>query len=67
MMSCPICHKPAEAASTPFCSSRCRAVDLNRWFTGSYAVPAVELDDADAQTLAEALDKEPDGPDRPGD
>jgi endogenous inhibitor of DNA gyrase (YacG/DUF329 family) len=23
----------------PFCSPRCRAVDLGRWFTGSYRVP----------------------------
>ncbi|MEP3265226.1 MAG: DNA gyrase inhibitor YacG, partial [Hyphomicrobiales bacterium] len=24
----------------PFCSQRCRDVDLNRWLNGSYAVPA---------------------------
>lgn len=23
----------------PFCSDRCRAVDLGRWFGGEYAVP----------------------------
>jgi uncharacterized protein len=23
----------------PFCSPRCRAIDLARWFTGSYRVP----------------------------
>jgi len=36
---CPICGKPAEAATRPFCSPRCRDVDLNRWFSGSYVVP----------------------------
>jgi endogenous inhibitor of DNA gyrase (YacG/DUF329 family) len=36
---CPICGKPAEQAFRPFCSSRCRDVDLNRWFSGSYIVP----------------------------
>jgi len=29
----------AENEAFPFCSPRCRAVDLARWFTGSYRVP----------------------------
>ncbi|MGB1157763.1 MAG: DNA gyrase inhibitor YacG, partial [Alphaproteobacteria bacterium] len=29
----------------PFCSDRCRDVDLNRWLTGAYAIPAVEEPD----------------------
>ena len=46
---CPICGKPATEASHPFCSERCRDVDLNRWLSGSYAIPgATEAeDDAD--------------------
>lgn len=39
---CPICGKPAEARFRPFCSKRCADVDLNRWLTGGYAIPAVE-------------------------
>jgi uncharacterized protein len=35
---CPICGKPAERAFRPFCSSRCRDVDLNRWLSGTYIV-----------------------------
>jgi endogenous inhibitor of DNA gyrase (YacG/DUF329 family) len=31
---CPICGKPAAAKSRPFCSERCRMVDLGRWFAG---------------------------------
>lgn len=54
MASCPICLKPTLAAHRPFCSARCREVDLNKWFTGSYAVPAVELDDVDDESLAAA-------------
>jgi hypothetical protein len=27
---------------------------MNRWFTGAYAVPAVELDDIDEESLSEA-------------
>ena len=48
---CPICGKPADPRVRPFCSRRCADVDLNRWFSGVYAVPAVEADhdrDADA-------------------
>jgi len=42
---CVICGKPQDAKFKPFCSKRCADVDLNRWFTGSYAIPAVEEDD----------------------
>jgi uncharacterized protein len=45
---CPICGKPAVEASRPFCSERCRDVDLNRWLSNSYAIPATEDDDEDA-------------------
>ena len=41
---CPICGKPAAQATRPFCSPRCRDVDLNRWLTGSYVVPASDDD-----------------------
>jgi endogenous inhibitor of DNA gyrase (YacG/DUF329 family) len=37
---CPICGKAAEPAFRPFCSKRCADVDLHRWFSGTYAVPA---------------------------
>ncbi len=39
---CPICGKPTDPQVRPFCSSRCANVDLQRWFAGVYAVPAVE-------------------------
>jgi endogenous inhibitor of DNA gyrase (YacG/DUF329 family) len=45
---CPICGKPAVAASQPFCSERCRDVDLNRWLSGSYAIPGKPEADEDA-------------------
>ena len=46
---CPICGKPATEASRPFCSERCRDVDLNRWLSGSYVVPGRKDDDEDAE------------------
>ena len=44
---CPVCGKPAADASRPFCSERCRDVDLNRWLSGSYAIPGKEDEDAE--------------------
>ncbi len=50
--SCPICGKaldePEMAKLAPFCSARCKDVDLHRWLSGQYAIPAVEQDDSDA-------------------
>jgi uncharacterized protein len=42
---CPTCGAPRSPAFRPFCSRRCRNIDLNRWLTGAYAVPAVEDED----------------------
>jgi endogenous inhibitor of DNA gyrase (YacG/DUF329 family) len=40
--SCPICGRPAEAEFRPFCSKRCADIDLQRWLSGRYAVPACD-------------------------
>lgn len=39
---CPICGAPGTRRFHPFCSRRCADVDLGRWFSGRYAVPATE-------------------------
>ena len=45
---CPICSRPALAPHTPFCSRRCAQLDLGKWLTGEYAIPAYEeMDDSD--------------------
>ena len=42
---CPTCGRPVALsgdgmpASFPFCSDRCRSVDLGRWFNEEFAVP----------------------------
>jgi len=46
-MSCPICSKPTDQVYRPFCSRRCADVDLGRWLTGGYALPAAEDAPAD--------------------
>jgi endogenous inhibitor of DNA gyrase (YacG/DUF329 family) len=38
---CPECNRPSTRESYPFCSERCRNLDLSRWLTGSYAIPVV--------------------------
>ena len=40
--SCAVCGKAADPAYRPFCSRRCADVDLQRWLTNRYAVPAEE-------------------------
>ncbi|MEM9170804.1 MAG: DNA gyrase inhibitor YacG [Pseudomonadota bacterium] len=60
---CPVCGAPAAAPYAPFCSKRCADVDLHRWLTGGYAIPAVESeDDGDFDADLEA-DLEADGED----
>jgi endogenous inhibitor of DNA gyrase (YacG/DUF329 family) len=49
---CPICGKPALTAHRPFCSPRCRNIDLGRWLHGVYRVET----DEDPQSEAEAGD-----------
>ncbi|WP_292899232.1 MULTISPECIES: DNA gyrase inhibitor YacG [unclassified Nitratireductor] len=44
---CPECNKPSERAFYPFCSKRCKDVDLNRWLSGSYAIPGRAVDEED--------------------
>lgn len=57
--SCPICGKLAAERFRPFCSGRCKDVDLNRWLSGAYAIPAVESeDDSDGQERGLVRDKE---------
>jgi len=54
-MSCPICKKDTVAKYRPFCSKHCADVDLGRWFSGYYAVPAES--DEDLEAVAKALEQ----------
>ena len=40
---CPICGKPATPEHRPFCSARCRQVDLGRWLSGDYVIPGAPV------------------------
>ncbi len=43
---CPICKKPVDPSSenVPFCSDRCRLIDLGKWASGDYKVSSPVLD-----------------------
>ena len=70
---CPICNRllvgnvVRESEWFPFCSDRCRRVDLFRWCDGKYAIVeplaparmAEELNQRRAELLVEAADDEP--------
>ena len=52
-MRCPICKKPAKDRDDPtdpnphfpFCSDRCKLIDLGRWLDGKYQIPVEEPDE----------------------
>jgi endogenous inhibitor of DNA gyrase (YacG/DUF329 family) len=46
---CPICSKAPAAEFRPFCSRRCADVDLQRWLSGRYAIPATREEDEDGE------------------
>lgn len=50
LVDCPICGRKAEFAPSnrwrPFCSERCKMIDLGAWATGSYSIGS-DSDDAD--------------------
>jgi endogenous inhibitor of DNA gyrase (YacG/DUF329 family) len=65
MPRCPVCDAPvflrptAERPATPtapFCSDRCKTIDLGRWLEESYSVPHVGRVDDDEE-LAEGHDQ----------
>lgn len=63
-MKCPICKREVDERERdrkgsvyPFCSERCKLIDLGRWLGGKYQVPVVEPDESD--------DTPPPPPDRP--
>ena len=44
---CPICGKPGDPVFKPFCSERCSDIDLGRWLSDRYVIPASDDEDGD--------------------
>jgi uncharacterized protein len=60
---CPTCKKPVPEPAAgqplgafPFCSERCKLVDLGRWLDGKYQIPVVEDEDEDGAIPPRAED-----------
>ncbi|MGH9684215.1 MAG: DNA gyrase inhibitor YacG [Candidatus Acidiferrales bacterium] len=54
---CPICRKPVDSetdADFPFCSERCRLLDLGNWASQKYVISEPALD----ESLFEDLDRD---------
>jgi len=50
VIRCPICKRSfevLESKATPFCSDRCRNVDLGRWLNEEYSLPENECSPED--------------------
>jgi uncharacterized protein len=45
-LKCPICKKSVKevGADFPFCSERCRTIDLGKWASGEYVVSSPVTD-----------------------
>ena len=60
MLTCPICKKSvaprAENQAFPFCSERCRLVDLGTWLGEGYRVPGKAEEEEDALGLPDGQD-----------
>ena len=60
-LRCPICKKAVTTANPefPFCSERCRTIDLGKWASGQYVISSPVKDTEDefgAESEAERPD-----------
>lgn len=60
-LRCPTCQKEVKStdAEFPFCSRRCRTIDLGKWASGSYVISSPVSDAFDS-----IRDSNPDDPER---
>lgn len=59
---CPICKKPTDSdndADFPFCSERCRLLDLGNWSSEKYVISSPAFD----ESMLEGLEKDLSGTD----
>ena len=55
---CPACNKITDQKYRPFCSSRCKLIDLGNWIDGSYRLPTDDTpEEADIIDLESRLNK----------
>jgi uncharacterized protein len=61
LLFCPTCKKPVDTTSEefPFCSDRCRLLDLGKWASGDYKISSPIFDPEALEEVEQAqLDAE---------
>ena len=62
MARCPTCRTPVrpkqDNPAFPFCSERCRTIDLGKWFIGEYRVPGPPAAPAEPELPGRGDDEE---------
>lgn len=59
-VTCPTCKKKFNYYASefrPFCSEKCRLIDLGQWLTESYTVPVEKLTEEESQTLEQLINE----------
>ena len=63
MAKCPVCGKPAAARAVntafPFCSDRCKLIDLGKWLGEEYRVAVNTPEEDDGERPREPKDGGP--------
>lgn len=61
-LQCPICKKRVKSADPefPFCSDRCRTIDLGKWASGGYVIssPVTDADEGIRETNLEDRERD---------
>jgi uncharacterized protein len=63
-VKCPTCHREIDWSQSPyhpFCSERCRLIDLGAWLTEKHAIPG---EPAPEQTTPESAAEQTEAPPR---
>jgi endogenous inhibitor of DNA gyrase (YacG/DUF329 family) len=59
-LRCPTCKKPVKHSDEefPFCSDRCRLIDLGKWASGQYVISSPVADSSDDQIGSDNPDED---------
>jgi uncharacterized protein len=60
IVKCPRCSKETEFAGNPFrpfCSNRCKQIDMGHWISGDYKIPEKSNDESEDETPLSGKDE----------
>ena len=59
-LDCPVCKKPVGSTDPdfPFCSERCRLIDLGKWASGAYVISSPTQDISDSAPDSRSSEEE---------